>query len=164
MNNKPILDVCCGGRMFWFDKQNPFTIFCDNRELADNLCDGRTFRVKPDMLADFTVLPFADGAFKLVVFDPPHIVNGGDTAWMVKKYGRLPKDWEPVLHAGFTECMRVLDDYGVLIFKWCEDQIPVSKILHVINTQPLFGHKSGRAGKTHWLCFMKLPAEPNGRE
>ena len=21
--NKPILDACCGSRMFWFDKENP---------------------------------------------------------------------------------------------------------------------------------------------
>ncbi|NBJ75120.1 SAM-dependent methyltransferase, partial [Neglecta sp. X4] len=25
-----ILDACCGGRMFWFDKQNPFVTYMDN--------------------------------------------------------------------------------------------------------------------------------------
>ncbi len=29
--NKPILDACCGSRMFWFDKNNPNVEFCDNR-------------------------------------------------------------------------------------------------------------------------------------
>jgi hypothetical protein len=159
MIEKPILDACCGGRMFWFDKQNPLTVFCDNREFSGELCDGRAFEVKPDTVADFTALPFADNAFKLVVFDPPHILRGGDEAWIVKKYGRLPADWESTLKAGFNECMRVLDNYGVLIFKWCEDQIPVSKILQTIGAAPLFGHKSGRMGKTHWLCFMKIPTE-----
>ena len=38
---KPILDACCGSRMFWFDKTNPAAIFMDNRELDDTLCDGR---------------------------------------------------------------------------------------------------------------------------
>lgn len=142
--------------MFWFDKQNPLALFCDNREFEGELCDGRTFEVKPDMLADFTALPFGDNTFKLVVFDPPHILRGGDEAWIIKKYGRLPADWESTISAGFKECMRVLDTHGVLIFKWCEEQIPVSKILQVIETTPLFGHKSGRHGKTHWLCFMKL--------
>jgi len=28
---KIILDACCGGRMFWFDKKNPNTLFVDNR-------------------------------------------------------------------------------------------------------------------------------------
>lgn len=157
MNEKLILDACCGGRMFWFDKQNPLTVFCDNREFSGELCDGRTFEVKPDIIADFTALPFENGSFRLVVFDPPHILRGGDDAWIVKKYGRLPADWENTLQSGFAECMRVLNDYGILIFKWCEDQIPVSKIVQVVGATPLFGHKSGRTGKTHWLCFMKLP-------
>jgi len=34
---KPILDACCGSRMFWFDKKNPAAIFMDNRELEDTL-------------------------------------------------------------------------------------------------------------------------------
>ncbi|TLD86279.1 class I SAM-dependent methyltransferase, partial [Helicobacter sp. MIT 03-1614] len=29
---KPILDVCCGGKMFYADKQNPNVLFCDKRE------------------------------------------------------------------------------------------------------------------------------------
>ena len=38
---KRILDVCCGSRMFWFDKKKSDVIFKDNRELEDTLCDGR---------------------------------------------------------------------------------------------------------------------------
>ena len=38
---KPIIDVCCGSRMFWFDKNNSNTVFMDNRELSETLCDGR---------------------------------------------------------------------------------------------------------------------------
>ena len=34
---KKILDVCCGSRMFWFDKENPDTIFADNREVETTL-------------------------------------------------------------------------------------------------------------------------------
>lgn len=30
---KPILDACCGSKMFWFDKQNPHVEFCDIREV-----------------------------------------------------------------------------------------------------------------------------------
>jgi 23S rRNA G2069 N7-methylase RlmK/C1962 C5-methylase RlmI len=111
--------------------------------------------VKPDFKADFTALPFADESFKLVVFDPPHLIRGGDSSWLVKKYGRLPKEYGPVIKDGFSECMRVLEPFGVLIFKWCEDQIRVSEIIETVGRQPLFGHKSGKAQKTHWLCFMK---------
>lgn len=31
------IDVCCGGRMFYFDKHNPDVVFMDNREFTDTL-------------------------------------------------------------------------------------------------------------------------------
>ena len=49
---KPIIDVCCGSRMFWFDKLNPAVLFMDNRELEQTLCDGRKLEIKPDLVAD----------------------------------------------------------------------------------------------------------------
>lgn len=42
----PILDVCCGSKMFYFDKNNPRVTFMDCRELEDVLCDGRKIRNK----------------------------------------------------------------------------------------------------------------------
>ena len=69
--DKQILDACCGSRMFWFDKEHPATVFMDNRSFAQNLCDGRRFEVKPDLIADFREIPFPDESFRLVVFDPP---------------------------------------------------------------------------------------------
>jgi ubiquinone/menaquinone biosynthesis C-methylase UbiE len=157
MNSKIILDACCGSRMFWFDKENPHTIFADIRNEKHILCDGRTLEVHPDIQMDFTCMSFEDNAFKLIVFDPPHLNRVGANSWTAKKYGKLGKDWKTDIAKGFNECMRVLDNYGVLIFKWNETQIPVSKILEVIQCQPLFGHKSGRHSKTIWLCFMKIP-------
>ena len=61
---KQILDACCGSRMFWFDKEHPATVFMDNRSFAQNLCDGRRFEVKPDLIADFREIPFPDGRFR----------------------------------------------------------------------------------------------------
>lgn len=142
--------------MFWFDKQNPNVDFCDCREYKDILCDGRKLEVHPDIIADFTSLPFPDNTYYLVVFDPPHLINIGDTSWMAKKYGKLPKDkWKEVLHDGFSECVRVCKENGIIIFKWNETDVPVSEIVNIIGYKPLFGHKSGKLNKTHWLCFMK---------
>lgn len=150
-----ILDACCGSRMFWFDKKNPDVAFCDNRVLEDTLCDGRHLSINPDIVCDFTDLPFDDNTFYHVVFDPPHLVVVGETSWMAKKYGCLKSGWEQMLHDGFAECMRVLKPNGTLVFKWNETDIPVSKILKIIGYEPLYGHKSGKLQKTHWLCFMK---------
>lgn len=157
---KAILDACCGSRMFWFDKKNPNVDFCDIRTLDTTLCDGRKLEINPDIVADFTQLPFKDNTYNLVVFDPPHLIRVGDNSWLAKKYGKLPKDnWEWILSQGFSECMRVLKPNGVLIFKWNETDIAVSKIIDVVGQMPLFGHKSGKREKTHWLCFMKFKKE-----
>ncbi|MEE6045263.1 class I SAM-dependent methyltransferase, partial [Avibacterium paragallinarum] len=41
---KPILDACCGSRMFWFDKQNPNVLFADNRRLETTMKDRDKLR------------------------------------------------------------------------------------------------------------------------
>lgn len=152
---QPILDVCCGGRMFYFDKQDPRVLFCDNRYFETTLCDGRKFEVKPDIVCDFTQLPFEDNTYQVVVFDPPHILKIGDSSWTAKKYGKLPNDWQDMLQKGFKECFRVLKANGVLIFKWSDIDIKVNEILKLTEQKPVFGHKSGRLNKTHWICFVK---------
>lgn len=160
MNGKEVLDACCGSRMFWFDKHNKNTVFCDNRTVHTTLCDGRSLDVEPDVLCDFTNLPFENDSFYHVVFDPPHLNTLTETSWMAKKYGTLKGvDWKPLLHDGFWECMRVLKPHGTLIFKWNETDIPVSEILKVIGKEPLYGHKSGKLQKTHWMAFMKTEEE-----
>lgn len=150
-----ILDVCCGSRMFWFDKNNPDVAFSDIRNEEHTLCDGRSLEVTPDFINDFTDLSFANESFKLVVFDPPHLEKLGANSWMAKKYGILNKTWKDDLKAGFSECFRVLENDGILIFKWNETQIKVSEILKLTDHKPLFGHISGKRANTHWICFMK---------
>jgi hypothetical protein len=153
---KKILDACCGSRMFWFDKQNKDVDFCDLRILDTTLCDGRKLEIKPDIVCDFTELPMKDDTYYLVVFDPPHLIKVGDNSWLAQKYGKLPaENWQEILKKGFNECMRVLRPNGIMIFKWNETDVAVSKIIDVVGQVPLFGHKSGKREKTHWLCFMK---------
>ena len=125
----------------------------DNRTLEDTLCDGRKLEVKPDIIADFRNMPFGDKSFRLVVYDPPHLINAGESSWLAKKYGKLNTDtWRQDLKQGFKECMRVLEDNGVLIFKWNEEQVKLKEVLNAIEYKPLFGNKKS---KTHWLVFMK---------
>ncbi len=155
MMEKKILDATCGGRMMWFDKNNPDVLFADIRTETHILCDGKKFEIKPDVEIDFTNMPFKDNSFKLVVFDPPHLNEIGNNTWMAKKYGKLLPSWETDIKAGLNECMRVLDVDGILIFKWSSMQISVNKIISIIEQQPLFGHPTGKAGKTIWMAFMK---------
>lgn len=149
---KKILDVCCGSKMFWFDKDRTDTVYMDNRKLEDVLCDGRKLIIKPDIVADFRNIPFPDKTFKLVVFDPPHLIKVGEKSWLAKKYGHLGSNWKQDIKQGFKECFRVLESYGVLIFKWNEEQIKLNEILKLTDIKPLFGNKRA---KTHWWVFMK---------
>lgn len=153
---KLILDACCGSRMFWFDKENPMALFMDNRELDDMLCDGRSLQIKPDVVGDFRRMPFDDETFRLVVFDPPHLLHAGEDSWLAKKYGVLGKTWKLDIMQGFHECMRVLKPYGVLIFKWNEEQVKFADVKRLFPCQPLFGQ---RRGKTFWIVFMKDGAD-----
>ena len=62
--------------MFWFDKSDSRVLFGDVRDESWELCDGRRFEVKPDMLMDYRDLPFPDETFRMVVLDPPQLVVG----------------------------------------------------------------------------------------
>jgi ubiquinone/menaquinone biosynthesis C-methylase UbiE len=85
---KSIIDVCCGSKMFWYNRNHPEAVYMDIRQLEDTLCDGRKLIVKPDIVGDFKDIPYPDNTFKLAVFDPPHLINGGDKSWLVKKWVR----------------------------------------------------------------------------
>lgn len=156
-----VLDVACGSRMFWFDRSDPRAIFVDRRVESHVLPDissaggCRTLIISPDIQADFTRLPFKSDHFSLVVFDPPHFDSVGPKSWIGKKYGTLTGDWPDMIRRGFSECFRVLSKNGTLIFKWNEYQIPLSKVIELAPTAPLFGNKKASNSKTHWLSFLK---------
>lgn len=158
------MDATCGSRTIWFDKSCPAAVYFDCRqehelEIWRNKKNGaaRTINVEPDVVGDFTAMPFEDNSFELVVFDPPHLIHVGENAWLKKKYGKLPENWQDVIRDGFRECMRVLKPHGTLIFKWSEIDIPTRDVIKAIGVEPLFGHRSGKMMKTHWMCFMKFP-------
>lgn len=158
---KVILDVCCGGKAFWFNKNHPNTIYHDIRKEPKGFIQVRpNYNVNPDKIGDFRNLDFPDNNFKLIVFDPPYLLKCGEKGWQMKKFGRLNKDtWKEDLLKGFNECWRVLEDYGVLIFKWNEFDISFKAVLELFPVQPLFGHPTARSGKTKWFCYMKISEE-----
>ncbi len=165
MSNKFILDACCGGKMLWFNKKHPNAIYIDIRREKKGLCKERpNFEVQPDKIMDFRALEFQDKSFKLVVWDPPCLKTLSKTSIMAKKYGVLNAQTYPYdLGKGFQECWRVLEDYGVLIFKWNEQEISQKEILSLFKEQPLFGHTTGSKSKTNWFCFMKIPRGSRAR-
>lgn len=150
-----ILDACCGGKMFWYNKHEPHTTYMDIREGNYTITNQKTTKkviVDPDIIADFRDMPFPDNHFDMVLFDPPHLIWAGPNSYMKAQYGKLPKDWRLYLKKGFDECMRVLKPSGTLIFKWSDVQIKMRDVLNVIGYQPIFGDKRST---TRWVVFIK---------
>ena len=158
-----VLDPACGGRMMWFDRAHEDVVFGDARSETVTMTDRshgkqdgqRVLRIEPDVVLDFRALPYPEASFSLVVFDPPHVVRAGPRSWLAAKYGKLGADWREDVRKGLAECLRVLTPDGVLIFKWNETQVKLGDVIELAPIAPLFGHRSGRGGLTHWLVFMK---------
>lgn len=153
---KPILDVCCGGRMFYANKNDERVLFCDKRfyeTTFKKVGKDEQFSVKPERIVDFRDLPFDKESFHLVIFDPPHIKYGSEKSFMVQKYGKLDKSYKEDLRKGFKECMRVLKVNGTLIFKWSEAQIALSEILKCFDKEPLLMQKTSKT--SHFCVFYK---------
>jgi len=161
MENKFILDACCGPKYMWFNKQHPNVVYMDNRREEKGYFDYRKNQeIQPDIVADFRKMPFGDKTFKLVVWDPPHLKMKKISGGFAKTFGVLhPETWQDDLKRGFKECWRVLDDYGTLIFKFSDFSISFKQVLSLFPETPLFGNTSSRSknAETKWFCFMKIP-------
>jgi len=154
---KLILDPASSMRSFYFDKKDERVLFGDIRVKETHLLtNGQTIHIEPDEVMDFRAIPYPDETFKVVVFDPPHMLNLSEKSWMRKKYGVLDKEtWKDDLTKGFAECFRVLQNEGTLIFKWNEVSIPLKEILTLTSYKPVLGHPSGKRMGTHWVLFIK---------
>ena len=161
MKDKFILDACCSVKAMWINKNHPNTTYIDIREEQNGFIGhGRKAGIHPDFIMDFRNMKFPDNSFKLVVFEPPHLSTLGKTSKFRKMFGCLETEtWPADLKKGFDECWRVLEDYGVLIFKWSNSEISFDKILKLAPCQPLFCNITNykATSVTKWFCFMKIP-------
>jgi len=166
-SGKLVLDACCGGRMFWYEKENQNVLFMDERQIDKGAFPNNwnpNWCVNPDVVADFRNMPFPDKSFKLIIYDPPHLTSGSMKSVINKKYGLLNKEtWKEDIIQGFKECWRVLDEHGTLIFKWNEANIKASDLIKSFPVKPLFGDFTGKTGKTIWFTFMKGVSVSNDR-
>jgi len=155
-----ILDACCGGRMWWWDKNHPLACYVDHRERpAGTIPQKPLWKVAPDVVADFRDLPFADGRFRLVVFDPPHQSRSrAGTGINAEQYGSwAPGERDAALRLGFEECWRVLAPGGTLVFKWAGR---VTEVQETFPAVPVVGTRPrGRKDGPTWVIFYKPLAE-----
>lgn len=154
MNEKPekfILDATAGYRMMHPNKKNPHVLYIDARP-----------ECKPNEIQDFRDLPYPDKSFKLCIFDPPHRTTKDAPHWVKRDYGGLiPETWHSDLRKGFMELWRVLQDYGVLVFKWNDHQFKLEELKPLFPSKPVIQQltTNGTSSNTYWVLFMKFPEE-----
>lgn len=161
---KPILDACCGPRGFWYDKAEKGVVFLDRRLGSYETTEDSAISVSPTVVGDYRSLPFGDGVFRMVIFDPPHLLSRpGKQSVMARWYSTLdPDTWRVDIRAGLAECFRVLARDGFMILKWGEVDVPLSSVLALTDRVPLFGQRSGRGGNVHWQVFSGVPSSAPG--
>lgn len=93
---------------------------------------------RPDMLLredietgqDFTAMPYVEGFFDAITFDPPYKLNGTPTQGVDSRYGVGEySSWQDriaLMKRGQKECARVLKKGGYLLTK-CQDQVVSGK-------------------------------------
>lgn len=73
------------------------------------------------LVADFTSLPFRDGSFSRIYFDPPHLIRNDVKHFNPSyfKFGNWPcrRDWETALDRVNVEFRRVIKPRGLLFVK-----------------------------------------------
>jgi hypothetical protein len=152
-----ILDMSAGNRAIWIEKAYPDAVFVDCRE-----------SVRPQIVCDTRRLPFADGIFDMVVFDPPH-ENFGKNGKCSALYGwHTTEEIRDIVKRSSREAWRVTRANSLMLLKWNDHGQRLGKILDVIGSpwRALFGHKVSmkqwtnadgrpRGSSTYWVAMLR---------
>lgn len=99
-------------------------------------------------------MPFEDETFRLVVFDPPHVIRDEERGEFTIAYGCLPRSTEQDdLRSGLAECWRVLAPGGTLVCKWAGE---IERIVPHFPATPIVGTRQLRKASglgTRWFVF-----------
>ena len=131
---KPILDACCGSRMFWFDKNESHTTFMDIRQETFEI-HGKKVNVNPDVVGDFRDMPFEDNSFDLIICsDVLEHLPDDIYKKTIKEFKRVSKKYILIispnsedLEANQSKCIKC---GTVFHMNWHISSISVDKILN----------------------------------
>jgi len=161
-----ILDATSGGRSIWHpnNKDRENTLYIDKRKEEPGFTgqEGRTFSIQPDEIQDFRNLPYKDESFKLVIFDPPHVIKETGmenlSGYVEKSYCALDAEtWQHDLKKGFQELFRVLEIGGTLVFKFADNAADFNEVLDLAPVDPLLGTMTKKSSRceNRWFVFQK---------
>jgi hypothetical protein len=144
-----ILDMSAGYRAIWFNRLHPDTVFVDIRP-----------QVSPTVIANTEILPFPNNVFDLVVFDPPHVVNGRGSK-MGETYGSfLADEIKQTIQKSSAEAYRCSTGNALMAFKWNDHDVRLGRLIDLMEGwEPLFGHQVATRHKhrssTYWVLLHK---------
>ena len=156
LDEREVLDACCGGKHWWFDKSDIRIMALDIRsEPKGTISLQPNWSVEPDVIGSYCDMPFDDETFYLVLWDIPHKLRY-DKGLITKKYGFLGENWANETQQGFNECWRVLKQGGTLVFKWNDLDVKVSTMLNLFHTRPIAGTITKKGvNNTYFIVFHK---------
>ena len=156
ITEKQVLDACCGGKHWWFDKNDPDMFGLDIRSMPKGSISLQpNWCVEPDLIGSYCDMPFDNETFSLIVWDIPHKLKV-DKGLITTKYGHLGSNWAKDTAEGFQECWRVLKPDSTLIFKWCDLDVKVSEMLNLFPVKPKVGTMTKKGvNNTYFLVFFK---------
>lgn len=106
---RKILDPCCGPKT-WLRGNKGRYVTSDILRSAN-----------PDVISDMKYLPYADGTFDAIRFDPPHLIRNDRKSWNPSylKYGHWKnrREWEIALYKVNEEFHRVTKKGATLLVK-----------------------------------------------
>ena len=138
-----MIDLCCGGRHWLFDKDPEDCLFMDIRSVRKGTIELQpNWSVDPDLIGSYTDIPFDDSTFRYVFWDIPHAIKLSGIIGM--KYGQLGESWRSDIEQGFREIHRILEHRGALIFKFADTSISHKEIMKClpideIGLKPILG-------------------------
>jgi len=164
MSEYRVLDATASAKQMWHEdmKSVEKAVYADRRELPPGSNPHReNWNVTPTVQCDTRQLPFADEAFELIAFDPPHRIKDGGMSQLSGvielKYGALSAEtWQSDLQRSFKELWRVLQPGGTITFKWADVHKGHDEVLSLLNQTPLYGTTTQKGeNETKWWVFHK---------
>lgn len=158
-NQATVLDATAGNRSMWKTRESDYVLWIDiESELSE----------QPDLIMDCTKTNFEDGRFHTIFFDPPHSYghtkNTGvhqtpsrdimrEKGWGTGAYYGFDKyssktAWLSFINKAQEEFYRILNDDGILWFKWGELRSTLDSIL------PFF---------KRWMVMMRFEVAYRGQ-
>ena len=149
------------GRGTWWKKFRPTILVANGTDLEH----------KPDLTADFRAMPFRDGAFSQIIFDPPYVVKGGRRTSTMEdhqdRYGMTdaptnPLEGQQLVNDGLAESARLLETNGVLLVK-AQDYVSSGRVHWGVDETTIFSRALGLRKVDQFLFLNNGSAQDKAR-